>query len=161
MLGYKLAHAEVIKFAMDENERLKQERAELLGELEASLSPEMAQHVEKIIDRRGSFIPDDVLAPRPKPVHMDGADMDEPMGLALEVRTHYGPTLARASLQFASSMARRVGAHADADGRGSTGECFGRASWSSSAGSSPRCTLLATCPLSHPPFARAGTCRHR
>ena len=96
MLGYKLAHAEVIKFAMDENERLKQERAELLGELEASLSPEMAQHVEKIIDRRGSFMPDDGLTPlaRPKPVHRDGADMDEPMGSALEVSTQHGPALA-------------------------------------------------------------------
>jgi hypothetical protein len=101
MLGYKLAHADVIRFAMDENERLKQERAELLGELEASLSPEMALHVGNIIDRRGSFIPDDVLTPRPKPVHRDGADKDEPMGSAREVRTQNGPALARASLRFA------------------------------------------------------------
>ena len=151
MLGYKLAHAEVIKFAMDENKRLKQERAALLGELEASLSPEMAQHVEKIIDRRGSFMPDDGLTPsaRPKPVHRDGAAMDEPMGSALEVCTQHEPPLARALLRFASSRAPRAGAHAD--GRGSTGACFGRASCSSGAGSSQRCTPLscALCRILH------------
>ena len=85
MLGYKLAHAEVIKFAMDENERLKQERAELLGELEASLSPETALQVERIIDRRSSFMPDVVLTSQPKPAHRDGAEEEEPPGSPREV----------------------------------------------------------------------------
>jgi hypothetical protein len=72
---------------VDERERLKQERTELLGELEASLSPEMALQVEKIIDRRSSFMTDVVLTPRPKPAHRDGAEMDELPGSAREVRT--------------------------------------------------------------------------
>ena len=93
MLGYKVAHAEVIKFAMDENERLKQERAELLGELEASLSPETALQVERIIDRRSSFMPDVVLTPRPKPAHRDDVEAEEAPGSARlgEVRSAARP----------------------------------------------------------------------
>ena len=110
MLGYKVAHAEVIKFAMDENERLKQERAELLGELEASLSPETALQVERIIDRRSSFMPDVVLTPRPKPAHRDDVEAEEAPGSARlgEVRRQHGHSHSlthslRASRWFASS----------------------------------------------------------
>jgi hypothetical protein len=76
MLGYKLAHAEIIKFALDEKERLQQERTALLGELGASLSPELALQVERIIDRRSSFMPDNIITPRSNPA--DGKEADTP-----------------------------------------------------------------------------------
>ena len=45
MLGYKLAQAEALKREIDEYKRLAEERTELVAELEASLSPELAMQV--------------------------------------------------------------------------------------------------------------------
>ncbi len=85
MLGYKLAHTEVIKFAMDENARLQQERTALLDELEGSLNPELALQVEQIIDRR-SFMQEVMLIPRKNTV-CESAKAEETPGSAREVRS--------------------------------------------------------------------------
>ena len=46
MLGFKLAHVEILKLKLDEQKRLEAERAALIAELEATLSPELALQVE-------------------------------------------------------------------------------------------------------------------
>ena len=75
MLGYKVAHVEVVKFAMDEEKRMQQERTALLGELEESL----------IIHRRSLSGLDVVQAPRPKPALEDSIEAEEARNAAQEV----------------------------------------------------------------------------
>jgi hypothetical protein len=88
MLGYKVAHVEVIKLAMDEEKRMQQERTALLGELEESLNPELAVQIKKIIHRRSLSAVDDVQAPRPKPALEDSIEAEEARNSAQEVCHH-------------------------------------------------------------------------
>lgn len=92
MLGYKLAHVEIIKFAMTEQKRLEEERAALLSELGESLSPELALQVEKVIDRRKSFVPNGLatlpyLSKLPKLARADEAEAEETQSTAQVVRS--------------------------------------------------------------------------
>jgi hypothetical protein len=87
MLGFKLAQIEILKLKLDEEKRLEQERANLIVELEAALSPEMARQVEDIVDRtRGSFMMPARAASLPKPAHIDAAEAEATCGLVHEVR---------------------------------------------------------------------------
>ncbi len=87
MLGFKLAQIEILKLKLDEEKRLEQERANLIVELEAALSPEMARQVEDIVDRtRGSFMMPARAASLPKPAHIDAAKAEAMCGLVHEVR---------------------------------------------------------------------------
>jgi hypothetical protein len=85
MLGYKVAHVEVVKFATDEEKRMQQERTALLGELEESLNPELALQIKKIIHRRSLSGLDVVQAPRPKPALEDSIEAEEARNAAQEV----------------------------------------------------------------------------
>jgi hypothetical protein len=88
MLGFKLAHVEVLKLKWDEQKRLEAEREALIGELEEALSPELALRVEAIIDRRSSFVMPHGLAraPLPQPAHADGAEDEGRRGSVREMR---------------------------------------------------------------------------
>jgi hypothetical protein len=81
MLGFKLAHVEILKLKLDEQKRLEAERAALIAELEATLSPELALQVEVIMDRRKSFVTTYGLSnvSSPKPAHglVGGGDAEE------------------------------------------------------------------------------------
>ena len=158
MLGYKLAHAEIIKFALDEKERLQQERTALLGELGASLSPELALQVERIIDRRSSFMPDNIITPRSNPA--DGKEADPPR-TAREVHST-GPLSLEPSESSVSATCkcRALRAGACTDRRRCADGCFGRACCSAGA---VRCGmlwhLLALLRFRH--TADVHTCRHQ
>ena len=136
-LGYKLAHAEIIKFALDEKERLQQERTALLGELGASLSPELALQVERIIDRRSSFMPDNIMTPRSNPV--DGKETDTPH-TAQEVHST-GPLSLEPSESSVSATCKcgALRAGACTNRRRCADGCFGRACCSAGA---VRCGML-------------------
>jgi hypothetical protein len=87
MLGFKLAQIEILKMKLDEQKRLEQERANLIAELEAALSPEMALRVEAIVDRtRGTFMMPARAASLPKPAHVDAAEAEATRGSVHEVR---------------------------------------------------------------------------
>ena len=88
MLGFKLAHVEVLKLKSDEKKRLEAEREALIAELEETLSPELALQVEAIMDRRSSLVMPHglVTAPLPKPAHADGAEDEERRGSVREMR---------------------------------------------------------------------------
>jgi hypothetical protein len=84
MLGFKLAHVEILKLSLDEQKRLEAERAALIAELEDTLSPELALQVEVIMDRRKSFVTAYGLSKvskvsSPKPAHglVGGEDAEE------------------------------------------------------------------------------------
>ena len=84
MLGFKLAHVEILKLKLDEQKRLEAEREALIAELEATLSPELALQVEVIMDRRKSFVTTYGLSnvskiSSPKPAHglVGGGDAEE------------------------------------------------------------------------------------
>ena len=87
MLGFKLAQIEILKMKLHEQKRLEQERANLIAELEAALSPEMALRVEAIVDRtRGTFMMPGRAASLPKPAHVDAAEAEATCGSVHEVR---------------------------------------------------------------------------
>jgi hypothetical protein len=103
MLGYKLAHVEIIKFAIDEQKRLEEERAALLSELGESLSPELALQVEKVIDRRQSFVPNGLAtvpsaSKLPKLARADEAESEDTQSTAQEVRS----SVARSAISLCS-----------------------------------------------------------
>ena len=54
LLGFKLAHLSRIKSRAEEQQRLEAERAGLIKELEAALTPDVAEQVEQIMGRRSS-----------------------------------------------------------------------------------------------------------
>jgi hypothetical protein len=87
MLGFKLAHVEILKLKLDEQKRLEADREALIAELEAALSPELALQVETIIARHGSFVmPGGLADSLPKPAHAGGAKADERRGSFRQVQ---------------------------------------------------------------------------
>jgi hypothetical protein len=87
MLGFKLAHVEVLQWKLDEQKLLKEERAELIAKLGAACSPELALQVEAIVDltRRSFLMPEEAVS-LPKPACVDGAEADARRGFVREVR---------------------------------------------------------------------------
>ena len=114
MLGFKLAHVEILKLKLDEQKRLEAERAALIAELEATLSPELALHVEVIMDRRKSFVTtyglSNVSSPKPSAHGLAGGEDAEERARRGSVRQ------VRRSLRARSAIASVLaGPHASLD----------------------------------------------
>jgi hypothetical protein len=109
MLGFKLAHVEILKLKLDEQKRLEAERAALIAELEATLSPELALQVEVIMDRRKSFVTtyglSNVSSPKPSAHGLAGGEDAEERARRGSVRQ------VRRSLRARSVARRRSARH--------------------------------------------------
>jgi hypothetical protein len=111
MLGFKLAHVEILKLKLEEQKWMEAERAALIAELDATLSPELALQVEVILDRRKSFVMPNGLSKGSSPelAHglVGGQDVQESRGSVRQVRRSL-----RARSAIASVLA---GPHASLD----------------------------------------------
>jgi hypothetical protein len=111
MLGFKLAHVEILKLKLEEQKWMEAERAALIAELDATLSPELALQVEVIMDRRKSFVMPNGLSKvfSPEPAHglIGGQDVHESRASVRQVRRSL-----RARSAIASVLA---GPHASLD----------------------------------------------
>ena len=115
MLGFKLAHVEILKLTLDGQKRLEAERAALIAELEATLSPELALQVEVIMDRRKSFVTtyglSNVSSPKPSAHGLAGGEDAEERARRGSVRQ------VRRSLRARSVARRRSARHLSTDTR--------------------------------------------